>query len=48
MNYAILVDPNVYYQVTYTIKQHGERIYGDFHLLGADLTEKQIKKIVSV
>jgi hypothetical protein len=37
-----LVDPEKEYCVSYTINQSGDRTYGDFTLLGKDLTENQI------
>ncbi len=46
MNYALMVEPNRKYPVAYIIKQNGERVYGRFSLLGADMTEKQIEQFV--
>lgn len=36
------VDPNKYYDVPYTIKQDGKKVYEKSRLLGRDLTENQI------
>lgn len=41
-NPAALIDPEGYYDVDYTIKQNGERIFGCCSILGKDLTEPQV------
>jgi len=39
---AKFVDPDKYYEVNYTIKQSGKRIYKKSKLKGSELTEDQI------
>lgn len=43
MNYALLVEENEMYPVTYTIKQNGDKVIENTKLKGGDLTEEQIK-----
>jgi len=40
-----LIDPEKMYDVTYTIKQDGTKVFENTKLLGKDLTENQIKEI---
>ena len=42
-NYAVLIDENKMYPVTYTIKQNGEKVIENTTLKGGDMTETQIK-----
>lgn len=44
MNYAILIDENTMYPVSYIVKQNGEKIMASSFLKGGDLTENQIKE----
>lgn len=46
INYALLVDPEETYPVSYVIKQNGEKQLCPASLLGKDLTENQIKELV--
>jgi hypothetical protein len=41
-NYAIMVDENSHYPVSYTIKQNGEKVIENTMLKGGDMTENQI------
>ena len=45
INYAILVDPEKEYPVSYIIKQNGEKQFIPTVLKGKDLTENQIKEL---
>lgn len=47
INYGTLVDADKKYPVTYTIKQDGTKVIENTFLLGKDLTENQIKELVS-
>lgn len=40
-----LIDPEKMYDVTYTIKQDGTKVFENTKLLGKDLTENQIKEV---
>lgn len=42
-NYAVLIDENKMYPVTYTIDQKGNKITRNTLLKGGDMTESQIK-----
>jgi len=44
-NYALLVQENISYPVTYIIKQNGEKVKENTFLKGVDLTENQIKEL---
>jgi hypothetical protein len=44
-NYAIMVDENSHYPVSYTIKQNGEKVIENTMLKGGDMTENQIKEL---
>jgi hypothetical protein len=44
-NFALLVEENSHYPVTYTIKQNGEKVIENTMLKGGDLTENQIKEL---
>ena len=44
-NYAIMVDENSHYPVSYTIKQSGEKVIENTMLKGGDMTENQIKEL---
>ncbi|WP_460893289.1 hypothetical protein [Rufibacter soli] len=46
INWSLLIDPCKYYPVNYTIKQDGTRVIGETLLIGADMTENQIKEFV--
>ena len=46
-NYGILVAPEQWYPVTYTIDQSGKKHIGATILKGKDLTENQIKELLS-
>lgn len=37
--------PDAFYPVSYTIRQDGEKVFGDFRLQGKFLTEKQIVEL---
>jgi len=43
-NYALLVEENSHYPVSYTIKQDGTKVIEDTMLKGGDMTENQIKE----
>ena len=45
MNFALLVNEDDSYPVSYTIKQNGEKVKGHAKLKGGDLTENQIKQL---
>lgn len=45
-NPALLIDPEQYYEVDYTIDQSGKRHEGMQMVKGSDLTEPQIKAII--
>jgi len=45
-NPALLIDPEQYYEVDYTIDQSGKKHVGKQMVKGADLTEPQIKGII--
>jgi len=45
INYAIMVDAELKYPVTYTIKQDGTKVIENTFLLGKDMTENQIKEL---
>lgn len=45
VNWALLVDPEKEYPVSYTIKQDGTKVNKPAILLGKDLTENQIKEL---
>lgn len=45
-NPALLIDPEQYYEVDYTIDQSGKRHEGKQMVKGSDLTEPQIKTII--
>ena len=47
INYAILVDPEREYPVSYIIKQNGEKQFIPTVLKGKDLTENQIKELAN-
>jgi len=42
---VLKVDPDKLYEVSYTIRQDGTKVYGNTFLLGADLTENQIAEL---
>ena len=42
-NYAVLIDENAMYSVTYTIDKNGNKIIENALLKGGDMTESQIK-----
>ena len=44
-NYAIMVEENSHYPVSYTIKQNGEKVIENTMLKGGDMTENQIKEL---
>lgn len=44
-NYALLVEENSHYPVTYTIKQNGEKVKENTMLKGGEMTENQIKEL---
>lgn len=44
-NFAILVEENELYPVTYTIKQNGDKVFENKMLKGGDLTKNQIKEL---
>lgn len=44
-NYAIMVQENSHYPVTYTIKHNGTKVIENTMLKGCDLTENQIKEL---
>lgn len=46
INLALLVDADVLYPVTYTIKQDGTKVIENTWLKGGDLTENQIRELV--
>lgn len=46
INYALLIDPEMLYPVSYIIKQSGEKQLVPTVLLGKDLTENQIKELI--
>lgn len=45
-NYAIMVEENSHYPVSYTIKQDGTKVIENTMLKGGDMTENQIKELV--
>jgi hypothetical protein len=45
MNFALLVEEEIKYPVTYIVKQDGEKIEATTKLKGGDLTENQIKQL---
>ena len=45
MNFALLVNENEKYPVSYIIKQNGEKVKTTAKLKGGDLTENQIKQL---
>jgi len=44
-NYAIMVEENSHYPVSYTIKQDGTKVIENTMLKGGDMTENQIKEL---
>lgn len=44
-NYAIMVEENSYYPVSYTIKQDGTKVIENTMLKGCDMTKNQIKEL---
>ena len=44
-NYAIMVEENSHYPVSYTIKQNGTKVIKNTMLKGGDMTENQIKEL---
>jgi hypothetical protein len=44
-NYAIMVEENSHYPVSYMIKQNGEKVIENTMLKGGDMTENQIKEL---
>lgn len=47
MNYGTLIDPDKLYPVTYSITQSGKKIFKKGKLKGCDLTENQVKQLLS-
>lgn len=45
MNFALLVNENEVYPVSYTVNNKGEKIKEPAKLKGGDLTENQIKQL---
>lgn len=46
-NYGTIIDPEKFYPVSYTITQGGKKIYKKGKLKGCDLTENQVKELLS-
>lgn len=44
-NYATMVESDILYPVSYTIKQDGTKVFEKTYLKGSDLTENQIKEL---
>lgn len=44
-NYAIMVEENSHYPVSYTINQDGTKVFEKTMLKGGDMTENQIKEL---